>query len=311
MFDATIIIAAWNAADTIERSIGSATTQTGISTEVIVVDDASSDDIADSLADRPGILFDRLPVNGGPAQARNKAFDLAQGQWIVVLDADDTMEPDRVSRMIALAQETGADIVLGNFCMVDEDGVPVEDRYFLPPSGSDVAHALTLSDYVARNQVKRGAQSIGYLKPIFSRNFLDRTGLRYNPTLRNGEDCHLIFEAIAAGAKVVISHVPDYRYTVRPGSISHRANPLHLKALIAADHAFLTRHAGELDAATCRLFESRKAGLTEMMVSERVLSELKSGNLAGACQILFTSPKITMRVARQIGEGLGRRFRAR
>ncbi len=311
MFDATIIITAWNAVDTIERSICSALKQAGISVEVIVVDDASTDKTPDKLAENPEIVFERLLVNVGPAQARNRALELAQGDWIVVLDADDTMAPHRVAHMIDLAKQTGADIVLGNFRKVNEDGMPLADPFFLPNTAIDTPCALTLADYVGRNQVKRGGQSIGYLKPILSRKFVAQTGLRYDSTLRNGEDCHLIFAALAAGAKVVISQAPDYFYTVRPGSISHRANPSHIKALIAADHAFLVRHAETLDTKTRRLFESREVGLTEMMVSERVLTELKSGNLVSVCKTLYGSPWVVVRVLRQIAEGIGRRIRIR
>ena len=311
MCDATIIIAAWNAADTIERSIDSAFNQDGVSVEVIVIDDASTDGTRTALSSRTDILSDHLHINGGPAQARNKALDLSRGRWIVVLDADDTMGPKRVSRMIAEAEATSADIVLGNFQKVEETGAPAEETAFLSPLSMDDVQPLTLASYVGRNQVRSGTQSIGYLKPILSRKFLERTALRYDPTLRNGEDCHLIFAALVAGAKIVISPKPDYFYTVRHGSISHRANPEHLEALIAADHVFLSQHFGMMDPATRQLFESRKSALTEMMMSERVMAKLKSGNILSAFKMLGQSPKTILRVARQIGEGTGRRLRSK
>lgn len=311
MCDATIIIAAWNAEDTVERSIESAFNQAGVSVEVIVVDDASTDNTYDILVSRTDVVFDRLIENGGPAIARNRALDLARGRWIAVLDADDTMEPQRLAGMISKAKTTGADIVLGNFRKVDATGKPLEDEAFLPPPEADYKQVVTLENYVKRNQVKHDALSIGYLKPILSRDFLNRTQLRYDPTLRNGEDCHLIFAALAQDAKVIIDPTADYLYTVRRGSISHRANPQHLKALIAADHRFLHQYGTNMAPTTRRLFESREAGLTEMMVSEHVLERIKSGNILDACKLLVRSPKIVLRVARQIGEGLGKRLKAR
>lgn len=308
MFDATIIIATWNT-ETIERSIASAFAQTGITIEVIVVDDASTDGTYKKLSNRTDITFERLPVNGGPAQARNRALDLAQGDWIAVLDADDTMVPHRLANMISQAKKTSADIILGNFRKVDEVGVEIEELPFLSPSDIDPEQCLTLEHYVGRNQVSLGTQSIGFLKPILSRKYLAATSLRYNPSLRNGEDCHLIFSALMNGAKVVISPSPDYLYTVRPGSISYRADPNHLEALIAADDAFLFRHAAKVSSETRLLFESRKAGLTEMMVSERILAMVKSGRILGACKMLVKSPRIIGRVTHQILEGLGRRIK--
>jgi hypothetical protein len=98
---------------------------------------------------------------------------------------------------------------------------------------------------------------------------------------------------------------------VRRGSISHRVNPLHLEALISADHNFLFKYDTELDHVTRELFKRREIGLTEMMVSERILEGMKSGHMLDAFKLLTESPKASKRVLRQIGEGLGKRLKAR
>ncbi|MEM7645010.1 MAG: glycosyltransferase family 2 protein, partial [Pseudomonadota bacterium] len=101
---ATVIIAAWNAEAELSRSLRSALAQ-AIPVEVIVADDASTDGTAslvETMAQAdPRVVLVRQAVNGGPGAARNVAIEAARGDWIAVLDADDTMRPDRLAKMIA------------------------------------------------------------------------------------------------------------------------------------------------------------------------------------------------------------------
>jgi succinoglycan biosynthesis protein ExoO len=144
MTDATVIIAAWNAADTIGRSVSSALAQQSVSAGIVVVDDASEDDIAARLPEREEITFHRLEKNGGPGVARNAALDLAEGDWVCVLDSDDTMLPDRLAGMIAMADRLDADVILGNFLRVDGAGRPLDAAPGLSPGEIDSEKPITL-----------------------------------------------------------------------------------------------------------------------------------------------------------------------
>ena len=93
----SIIVPAWNAAETIERAIDSALAAGDVPFECIVVDDASTDDtaaIVDRLAARDArIVPIRLNENLGVSAARNVALDRARGTWLAFLDADDRLMP--------------------------------------------------------------------------------------------------------------------------------------------------------------------------------------------------------------------------
>ena len=310
MVEATVMIAAWNAADTIERSVASSLAQSGITTEVIVVDDVSRDETA-VRAGAAGARILATPFNGGPAAARNRAIEAAEGDWIAVLDADDTMVPDRLRRMADLGTAMQADVVLGNFRKVDESGAPMEPEPFLVGPEYDAPQAWGLERFVAGNQVAPGSRPLGYLKPLFRRNFLEKNGLRYDVRLRNGEDCHLIFACLAAGAKVVYSPPADYLYTVRRGSISHRADPAHIEALIAADDDFLARHADALSPREQALFASRRRALAELKDSEEVLQALKALRPVTALAALARRPSAAGRVLEQLLEAGRKRARDR
>src|SRR5215831_2827499 len=86
------IIPAYNAESFISETIASALAQTYPLTELIVVDDGSSDHTAEVAARFPNTRVIRRP-NGGQGAARNTGIQAASGDWIAFLDHDDTWHP--------------------------------------------------------------------------------------------------------------------------------------------------------------------------------------------------------------------------
>ena len=87
--DVSFVIAAHNAEATLMRAIDSALSQRGVSVEVIVVDDCSTDGTL-SLARSHGDARVRvlaLEANRGPGGARNAGLDAACGRWVAILDS--------------------------------------------------------------------------------------------------------------------------------------------------------------------------------------------------------------------------------
>src|SRR5437762_2184529 len=102
----SILIPAYNAEPWIGDTIRSALAQTWPRKEIVVVDDGSTDQtlqVARQFASRD--LFVVTQENQGASAARNKAFQLCQGDYIQWLDADDLLSPDKVTRQLAVAQE--------------------------------------------------------------------------------------------------------------------------------------------------------------------------------------------------------------
>lgn len=98
----SVIIPAYNAASFIRDSVDSVLAQTYRNFEVIVVDDSSTDDTPHLLAE----YGDRITVvskrNGGAAAARNAGANVATGEWLALLDADDRWEPHKLERQLAI-----------------------------------------------------------------------------------------------------------------------------------------------------------------------------------------------------------------
>ena len=234
-----VIIAAKNAADTIGMAIGSALAEEQVA-EVVVIDDGSSDDTAataQAADDGTGRLrVVSLDVNRGPAAARNHAIEISRSPLISILDADDFFFPGRFARMIA---EDDWDFVADNIAFVDADTVTSAysrlDDFHPRPIHLDLV--AFVDGNISRKGVRRG--EIGFLKPVMRRSFLDAHALRYNESLRLGEDYDLYVRALARGARYKIIHSCGYGAVVRSNSLSGRHRTDDLRRLYEADRAVL------------------------------------------------------------------------
>lgn len=113
----SVIVPAYNAAETLERLLVSLETQTFRDIEVIVVDDASTDGTERVVQGRP-VRYERLQQNMGPATARNRGAALAQGEWLVFTDADTEFLPDTMECLDRVLRGSGADALVGSYSHV-------------------------------------------------------------------------------------------------------------------------------------------------------------------------------------------------
>jgi teichuronic acid biosynthesis glycosyltransferase TuaG len=94
----SVVIAAYNAEQTIAGAIRSCLEQSFPPHEIIVVDDASTDGtVATVRSFGEQVMLVCMERNGGPARARNRGMDTATGTHIAFLDADDTWHPEKLS----------------------------------------------------------------------------------------------------------------------------------------------------------------------------------------------------------------------
>ena len=116
----SIIIPTYNAKKTIETSIFTLIGQTWSNLEIIVVDDLSSDntvDIVESIAKRDTrVKLIRQQENSGPYVARNKACEIATGEFITVADADDWHHPQKIELQAEIL--VSKDIVANVACWI-------------------------------------------------------------------------------------------------------------------------------------------------------------------------------------------------
>jgi len=259
--DVSFVIAAYNAEATLGRAIDSALAQQGVTVEVIVVDDCSSDAtiaLARAYAD-PRVRVVALEKNRGPGGARNAGLDAALGRWVAVLDSDDAVLPDRLSAMIGRADAGSAAIAVDNIVVVHDDGRPSEVMFaesYLEKLGN-----LTLADFISSNVVFEATFNFGYMKPIFLREYLETNELRYDENLLIGEDYILLASALARGGGCIVEPAVGYAYHVRNGSISRVLELHHVEAMQRADAIFEAAY--WLDGEAKKAFTRRARSLSQ------------------------------------------------
>jgi len=99
------VIPVYNRALLLLDSVDSVIAQTYRPIEIILVDDGSTDDTPDVLADLvhrwPGLLKVVRQANAGPGPARQRGLDLARGDFVQFLDSDDLLLPEKFSNQVA------------------------------------------------------------------------------------------------------------------------------------------------------------------------------------------------------------------
>ncbi|WP_159588129.1 glycosyltransferase family 2 protein [Chelativorans xinjiangense] len=302
--DVSIIIAAFNAEATLAGAIRSALGQREIAVEILVVNDASDDrtaEIAHSFLDASVKLID-LAKNRGPGGARNVGLDQAQGNWIAVLDSDDTMQPDRLVRMVERAKRDDAQAVVDNLFVAERDQARHE-MMFSPPDLAKLGQ-LTLADFIRSNRIFKAKYNFGYMKPVFQRSFLEAHGLRYDENLRIGEDYLFLAAALAKGARCAVEPQAGYVYNVCGGSISRVLEMRHVEAMLAADAGF--EQAYDLDSAARQALRERSRSLRQAASFLSVVHHLKEKALLKAARIAVRDPAALRYLRMPIGVRLRR-----
>ena len=127
----SVIIPCYRAAATLRRAVDSALTGAPADLEVLLVDDGSPDDtgtLCDELAAADPRVRALHRANGGAGAARNTGLDAAHGDWVLFLDADDTLLPGLWAALDALT--TDADMIL--FGLTRESSGAVKPTDYLP-----------------------------------------------------------------------------------------------------------------------------------------------------------------------------------
>ncbi len=219
----SILIPAYNSQDTILRALDSAQAQTLADIEILVIDDASNDRTVELVlaraSDDSRIHLHRRATNGGPAAARNIGIACATGEWLALLDADDTMAVDRLERLLASAEEQDV-LVADNLALYDlHAGTTV--KHGVDPQLLGTGLRVDCEGFVSRCRTNQpDAVDFGLLKPLIRASHIRKHGICYDAAMRYGEDFRFYLDTLLAGGSLLVLPDAYYRYTERTGSIS-------------------------------------------------------------------------------------------
>lgn len=156
----SVVIPAYNAALYIGEAIDSVLNQGSLLSELIVVDDNSSDEtssIVRAYNDKRIKILSRAPSDaGGVSAVRNAGLSRANGEWVLFLDADDVLMPNALDTLYAAAKKSSCAAVYGDYQRINSNGQPIGFRALFnkrtKPTG-DISTALLEGNFIVNGGV--------------------------------------------------------------------------------------------------------------------------------------------------------------
>lgn len=177
----SVIVPVYQVEAYLPRCIDSILAQTFRDFELILVDDGTRDRcpaIMEAYAQRDARIRQVHKENGGLSSARNAGLDVARGELIAFVDADDYVAPDLLADAVAAADETGAELVIFNYRLVDEQG---EHEAYLDMADEVIdLNRLGLASYFYRYWMPYRHGQEAWCR-LYRRSLIEEKGLRFAP----------------------------------------------------------------------------------------------------------------------------------
>ncbi len=299
----SVVVPAHNIGRFIEEAIRSALDQTHSPLEVLVVDDASTDDIGavlQGLGD-PRVRMLRNPTNRGPSFSRNRALAAARGDWLALLDGDDAWLPERLERLLAIAKARESDLVADDAILCDAA---------LRPRGESALgkRRVRLREPSRIPPARFVRWDLGFLKPLIRRGFLAERGLAFDESLRHGEDFELMFRCLRQGARFDLLPEGLYLHRGRAGSLT--SERIRLFETTRATTANLLAEPGVAeDRELAAALQRRLRRIDHTLAYNRCRDHLARGSVGRAAGELLRSPGAWGFTLARAGRGIWRRLR--
>lgn len=208
----SVVIPAYKAAETIGRAIDSVLAQTFPASEILVIDDGSPDDLAAAVArygDRVKLV---RQANGGASSARNRGLDLAAGDLVALLDADDQWTPDKLARCVEqFERRPSVGMVASRYQLQDSTGRQVRTA---GPTAARCGRPLR----AAPRELLDVAREISTTTVVVRRELLSER--RFDTSLATAEDRDLWLRLLLATEVVLLADSLAIVHE-RPDSLSH------------------------------------------------------------------------------------------
>ena len=188
----SVIIPTYNRAALLPRAIDSILNQTFQNFEIVIIDDASTDNTAQILKEYKK-KSNKIKVithekNQGVAQARNTGNQHARGKYIALLDSDDYALPNFLETAVSFMEENPSVTI----------GFTVKHTYLESRKNKDGSYKIIPWHHPVYNFIDNNL--LGNVGNIFRRDFIQKHQIKYNSKFTCGEDYHFWMQMIIKGA---------------------------------------------------------------------------------------------------------------
>ncbi len=225
----SVVIPTWNAANYLPATLETVFSQTWPNIQIIVVDDGSTDETSELLASyQSRLTVISLKNSGGPSRPRNKGIEHSQGEFIAFFDSDDLMDPDKISRAMAVfTKNPDVGLVCSDFRSIDPADIIIKNRYLT--DYKDFRRDLNASPWVdtsilpadkAFQHLLRG-NFVGTSSVICRRDILLEVG-PFDESMKNADDIDMWLRVARHGHNFAFIDQVLHSYRLTPGGVTAR-----------------------------------------------------------------------------------------
>ncbi len=303
----SVIMANYNGASLISEALQSVLAQTLSDIEILVSDDASSDQsvaiVQKIMARDSRVKLLNSTHNTGPGAARNRALEVARGIWIAIVDTDDLIHPRRFERMIEMATKLQTSGIADDLLAFGSGHIDSSKSLF---SGLRQQRPMVVTaELLIASENHPGKQvPLGYLKPLLRRDALNN--LRYRQDIQTGEDQDFYARFLLSGGQLHLLEQCYYLYRRHQNSFSHRLSAKDITGMIQAQNDILNTYSNMSPALKFQ-FQRRTSTLNNLLSYEALVALIKQRKLFGALKKLAQHPALLPFLLRSTQEHFSRR----
>ena len=226
----SLVIPAYNVANCLECCIDSILRQTYSDFEIIIVDDGSTDDtrhICEEYKARDPRIRYAYQENAGVSAARNHGIDIAKGDWLAFVDADDSIDSQYLEYMMNAASQYKSDSVFCGFSVFGTT-LRTDDTSALRECCHGEETGVITAEQAIEHTVCIDPSKIfyGYIwRNLFSTTLLSEYHIRFQCEIKISEDYQFILEYLLHATRVAIVAKPLYCYKINGLSVTTKYMP--------------------------------------------------------------------------------------
>ena len=292
----SIIIPTYNRKISLRKCVDSIIHQTYLNTEIIIVDDGSTDNTEKEIIK---IRDDRIHYyknrHSGVSHSRNVGIKMSHGKYIIFVDSDDLCMPDMAKTMIE--QIDGYDLVCCNY--IEKNGNNEKTSKL-----NTTDNTRTNTESIITNLDINGC--LGQLwNKLFITEIIKKNSLSFDETISYGEDFRFILDYINASDKIKTINDVLYICNVSNNGLARRYSPVlfdtiientnyYKKFLIDNDYGYRrinTRYINAVKAGINNLFKAhikgRRTSIARMVNNKNVQLAAKETRLSAYSQLII------------------------
>ena len=242
--DVSIVVPVYNAENSVGEMLASVLVQTLENWELILVNDGSSDEsttVIRSYAEKDSRIHLFSQSNSGPSAARNLGISKANAEWIAFIDADDTITPDYLEKLMHPVKEnsTIALVCAGYYEQnrYKPEGIPLHDFQSYFPS-------TMITEKQFLENIFNGVTGVLWAK-LFRRSIIMTNSLALNPGLKLSEDLLFVLQYVKKCQIVALVPEPVYFYNrIQESGLSSKLDISYISGIRKFNELILAEYSG-------------------------------------------------------------------